>query len=414
MRVFVVLVLATILLVPAAVAQKPPVATPPPAPLPSPTAPPNRTATPFPSGSGPTQPGDEYVMFLLGRVATNDGTAIPNDAMVERVCDNKISQQVYASSNGAFNMQLGSMADSFLDASGDSTSQIGASSKGSMKGIPKRDLATCELRAAAAGFYSAIIGLAGLDSFGSRMDVGVILMHRATKVEGTTLSATPYKAPKDARRAYEKGVEAERKGNLDGARKYFEMALKLYPKYASAWFQLGTILEKEDQKDAARGAYTQAKSLDASFLPAYMSLASMAYEEGNWPVVLALTDHILDRDPLNRVVVTDYIVDLDPLNYTEAYFYNAVANYSLNKFEEAERSGLKAEHIDLITHFPQLHLIMGEIFARKNDYATAISEVETYLALAPHAANADQVREQLAKLEKLNGTLSTSEKTDHK
>jgi tetratricopeptide (TPR) repeat protein len=140
----------------------------------------------------------------------------------------------------------------------------------------------------------------------------------------------------------------------------------------------------------------------------------MAYEEGNWPVVLALTDHILDRDPLNHVVVTDYIVDLDPLNYTEAYFYNAVANYRLDKFEEAERSGLKAEHIDLTTHFPQLHLLMGEIFARKNDYATAISEVETYLALAPHAANVDQVREQLAKLEKLNGTLSTSEKPDHK
>jgi hypothetical protein len=33
------------------------------------------------------------------------------------------------------------------------------------------------------------------------------------------------------------------------------------------------------------------------------------------------------------------------------------------------------------------------------------------LELAPHAKNADQVREQLAELEKLNSSASTSEKT---
>jgi tetratricopeptide (TPR) repeat protein len=105
-------------------------------------------------------------------------------------------------------------------------------------------------------------------------------------------------------------------------------------------------------------------------------------------------------------------VDLDPLNYADAYFYNAVANYKLNKIEDAEKSGLKAEHI-LLTRFPQLHLLLAEIFARKNDYTTAISEIQTYLELAPHAKNADQVRAQLAKLEKLTDSVSTSEKPDH-
>jgi len=93
-----------------------------------------------------------------------------------------------------------------------------------------------------------------------------------------------------------------------------------------------------------------------------------------------------------------------------AYFYNAVANYQLKKFEDAERSALKAEHLDLLTHFPQLHLLVAQIFARKNDYAVAIGEIETYLALAPHAQDADQAREQLAKLEKLNGPASNREK----
>jgi tetratricopeptide (TPR) repeat protein len=407
MRVFVVLALATALLVPVAVAQKPP------APPPPPSTPPSRSATPATSSSAPSQPGEEHVIFLQGRVATNDGTPVPYDAVVERVCQNKVRQQVYASSHGDFSMQLGSRADSFVDASGDLSPQSGTTNRDSTMGISRRELTNCELRASVAGFHSDVITLVNLDNFGGRVDVGVIVVQRGTKIEGMTLSAAPYKAPKDARRAYEKGLEAERKANLASARKYFEMAVEIYPKYTSAWFELGNVLQKENQKDGARRAYTQATTIDNRFLPPYMSLASMAYEERNWTVLLTLTDHILERDPLNHAYATSYIVDLDPVNCTEAYFYNAVANFKLNKMEDAEKSGLKAEHVGLLTRYPQLHLLLGEIFARKNDYANAISEIQTYLELAPHAKNADQVREQLATFEKLNGSVSTSEKPDH-
>src|SRR4029077_21207914 len=118
MRLFVVLALAMGLLVPVAVAQKPPA---------PPSTPPNPLATPPPPGSQPVQPREDLVMFLQGRVATDDGTPVPHDAVVERVCNNKVLQQVYASSHGDFSMQLGSRADSFLDASGDPPSQSGAS-----------------------------------------------------------------------------------------------------------------------------------------------------------------------------------------------------------------------------------------------------------------------------------------------
>jgi hypothetical protein len=57
-------------------------------------------------------------MFLLGRVATDDGTPVPHDVMVERVCNARVRQQVYATSRGDFSMELGSMTDSYLDASG--------------------------------------------------------------------------------------------------------------------------------------------------------------------------------------------------------------------------------------------------------------------------------------------------------
>src|SRR5467141_438758 len=410
MRIFVVLATAMALLVPVTVSQKPPA----PAPPSSPSPPPSRPATPSSPSSEPSQLRDDLVMFLRGRVATHDATPVPNDVLVERVCNNRVRQAVYASLHGDFSMQLGSRADSFPEASAEPTSPYSVASKDSVMGISRRELTNCELRASASGFHSSVINLLGLDTFGGSIDVAVIVVQRATKIKGMTLTAIPYKAPKDARRAYEKGLQAERNDKLADARKYFETAVEIYPSSANAWFQLGTVLQKENQKDAARKAYTQATTIDTRFLQPYLSLASMAYQTGNWAEVLNLTGHILNLDPLNHAAVTGYILDLDPLNYADAYFYNAVANYNLNQIEDAEKSGLQAEHLDLRTHFPQLHLLLAEIFARTNNYALAIAEIQTYLALAPHAKDADQAREQLAKLGKLNGSVSTSEKPDQR
>jgi hypothetical protein len=363
-----------------------------------------------PSSSQPIQPDVDLVMYLLGRVATNDGTLVPNDVLVERICNERVRQQVHATSSGDFSMQIGSRVDSFLDASGGPASQEGDARKASTGGIPLHDLVNCELRTSAAGFRPSSISLVDLTPSGSTVDVGAILVQRATKIKGTTLSATPYKAPPNARKAYEKGLEAKGNGKLAEARKYFGQAVDIYPGYASAWFQLGTVFEKENQKDSARAAYTQSTTIDTRFLPPYLSLASMAYEAGNWTQVLQFTGHIMDLDLLNHGNVAGYVLDLDEWNSAGVYFYNAVANYKLNKIREAEKSALKAEHLDLRPDFPQLHLLLAEIFTRKKEYAVAVSELQRYLELVPHAKDGDLVRERLAKLEKLNSPAPASEK----
>jgi len=411
-RIFVLSAIAMAFLAPDVMAQKPPA----PAPGPPTSAPPSRPTTPTPPTPGSTQPGDDYVMFLRGRVAIHDGGSIPNDVLIERVCNNRVRQNTYASLQGDFSMQLGSRTDSYPEASADSTSPPGASSKSSDVGIPRHELTNCDLRVSASGFRSSVVNLLDVDNFGSNVDVGVIVVRRATKVEGTTISATPYKAPTDARKAYEKGLDAERKGKLADAQKYFDTAVQLYPSFTNAWFQLGRVFQKEKQNDAAREAYTHATTIDTKYLPPYLFLAEMAFESANWTEVLKFTGHLLDLDPLNQgqAEVTTYVVDLDPLNYAEAYFYNAMANYNLNKIEAAEKSALKAEHFDLRTRFPQLHLLLAEIFARKNKYDLAIAELQTYLALAPQAKDAAQQREQLAKLEQLNNPVPTGDKPEQR
>jgi len=411
-RIFVELALAIGLVTPGTLAQKPP---PPPTPQP-PSPPPTGTNSPGPPGSPnspTTQPDADLVMFLSGRVATDDGTAVPNDASIQRICNNRVRQQVYATPHGDFSMQMRSMTDSFVDASGDGDTQYGMASKTSVNGIPRHELENCELRASASGFRSGSLYLTGLTTLGSSIDVGTIVVQRADKVKGTTLNAGPYKAPNDARKAYEKGVAAEKKGNLASAQESFEKAVAIYPQYAYAWFRLGTVLEKEDQKDAARTAYTHATVIDTRFLPPYLSLALLACAAEKWTEAVTLTDHILNLDPLKQANTKGYIVDLDTLNFGEAYFYNALANYKLNKIENAEKSAIKAEnHADPFARFTQVHLLLAEIYYRKRNYDAAIAEMRTYLELVPQGKDVEKVRERLAKLEKLNGVAPTSGKPD--
>ena len=408
MRILPLLGLAASLLVPVTAAQKPPA--PPPSPAPPRSNPTGNTTTPIPGDIESTRSRENLVMFLSGRVATNDGTPVPNDVLIERICNANIRQQVHTSARGDFSMQLGSKADSFVDASGGPGPRFGGANKDSNMGIPLRDLKNCDLRASASGFHSNSISLVTLDSSLNNIDVGVIVVQRSKKIEGMTLSATSYKAPKNARSAYEKGIEAKSNGKLADARKYFEAAVEMYPGYKSAWFQLGSVLQKENEKDAARKAYVQATMIDSKFAPPYLSLASMAYESRNWTDVLDLTRHILELDPSRYANLSGYILDLDPLDYAEVYFYNAVANYNLNKIEEAEKSALMAEHLDVRPRFPNVHLLLAELFAQKNKYSLAISEINTYLELAPDGKNAAYARERLANLEKLNSPMQAGEK----
>src|SRR5438445_11119081 len=83
-RIFVVPAIAMALLVPDTVLQKPPARAPPP------SAPLSRPATPSPPSSEPSQPREDRVMVLRGGVATRDSSPIQNDALVERVSDNRL------------------------------------------------------------------------------------------------------------------------------------------------------------------------------------------------------------------------------------------------------------------------------------------------------------------------------------
>ena len=71
----------------------------------------------------------------------------------------------------------------------------------------QRNWRDCELLAVLPGFSSQPIDLnSRLTTFESA-DIGRLVLHRMGQVEGLTISATSAMAPKDARKAYEKGTQ---------------------------------------------------------------------------------------------------------------------------------------------------------------------------------------------------------------
>ena len=49
-------------------------------------------------------------------------------------------------------------------------------------------------------------------------------------------------------------------------------------------------------------------------------------------------------------------------------------------------------------------LYLGDILARKQDFAGAVQQAKAYLAIAPNAPNSPSIREKLKQLEELNNT----------
>jgi tetratricopeptide (TPR) repeat protein len=258
---------------------------------------------------------------------------------------------------------------------------------GPQGGLTERDLMGCELRASLAGFRSDMINLTGrrlLDN----PDVGTIILHRLAGVEGLTISATSLQAPKDAKKAYQKGVEALGKRKWEDGQKQLQKAVEIYPKYAAAWFDLGRVYEQQNNLEEARKAYNQAVAADEKYVNPYLQLANVAIREQKWD------------EAANH---TERVMKLNPFDFPGAFYLNAVANYNLKKLDVAEKScrdGLKA---DAQHKFPKMDHVLGVILAQKQDYAGAAKHMKNYLQIAPNAQDAEMVKTQLAQLEQWAG-----------
>jgi tetratricopeptide (TPR) repeat protein len=244
----------------------------------------------------------------------------------------------------------------------------------------------CDLQAKLSGYRSQTVPLAGRRSMDDP-NVGTILMHRTGPAEeGKTVSMVSLAAPKDAKKAFDKATDALKKKKYSDAQTNLEKAVEAYPKYATAWYELGMLQAGQGNADMARKYFETAIENDPKYIQPYLQLAVLALQAQKWQELADLTAKT---------------VKLDPFDYPQEYFLNSVANYNMQHFDAAEKSALEAERLDTRHQYPKNSHLLGMILAMKKDYAGAKERFKTYLQFAPNSADAPRVRTQLAEVEKI-------------
>lgn len=351
--------------------------------------------TPSPVGSPDTSRTnvlDEHQTFLTGRIQFDDGSPPSTAVVIERICGSTLYVEGHPDAKGNFGVNLGGRsATESISASDKSSSGGGMRGEALTAGIPgaklmtERDIYGCELRASYPGYRSDSITLTSRRSF-DEPNVGTIILHRIAGIQGTTISVTSALAPKDARRAYDKGIKLEGKASWQPAAAAFQTAVKVYPQYAAAWFELGKLEHAQNHLDQARQLYGRALQADPKYASPYQRLALIAVQESKWEEGARISRQGLD---------------LNSIEFADLWYYQAVCQYNLHMFDVAGQAAQKTIDLDRFRRFPEAQLLLAGILTQQGNYAGAVLHLRAYLSEAPEAANAAMVRTNLAAIEPL-------------
>ena len=340
------------------------------------------TTTSIPSTNTP-QPNLQP-LFISGKVLVDGGGSPPEPVAIERVCNGVARRQGYTDAKGSFQFQLDQNLG-FQDAS-ETTNSIFDNVPQTMtqsQDILKTKYQGCEVRAVLPGFISSTVPLR-LQGSTWQYDLGTVFLKRMDSATGSTVSMTTLNAPDDAKHAYEKGRRAFDESKFSDAEKELAKAVKIFPGLAAAWSLLGDIHQHGKQLDVAVKDYQQAISADPQFVNPNFGLGLIAMQEKRWQDAIQFTDKVLK---------------MNAAAFPSAYFYNAVANYNLGRPELAEDNAKRFKTLDTEHRHPDVCLLLGQIFIRKQDLANAAQEMRDFLTIAPNANNAPEVRDQLKRLE---------------
>jgi tetratricopeptide (TPR) repeat protein len=344
-------------------------------------------STSFPPAS-PASAGAD--IFISGKVVLDDGTELTEPAVIQTICHGRRHSETYSDLRGSFSFRFGDPTQAAAAAISDASSSTVGNQQGRQSVL---DLHDCELQAELAGFSSQSVELNSRAGLMNNIDVGRVPLHRLAHVDGTSISVTSALAPPAAKKAFEKGLEQQRKSKWEDAQKSFEKAVQIYPRYATAWYQLGRLqlrsqLPNQLQSDAAQAAkhsFEQSVAADPKYVNPYDGLAQLAMQAHEWQ---------------NVIDITGKLVSLNPVNFPNAYYDSAIANYNLKNFDDAEKSAQQGIRVDETHQIPRLQYLLGIILLQKQNYQAASEHMQVFLSLARQPDEIDLAKKGLAEIEK--------------
>jgi len=197
-------------------------------------------------------------------------------------------------------------------------------------------------------------------------------------VHSPTVSVTRLEVPDKASSEFQKACSSYKGKKLTDAEEHVRKALGLYPQYAASWVLLGQVLDAEHQLQEAGKACSQGATVDPKYIAPYLCLAEFAARSDDWKQVSQLSDEALAIDPTSNAY---------------ALYYSAAADFHLQKsLPDAEQHARAAADLDPWHHLPQVHLLLANIYASRNDPHLEESELKEFLKIASNSPDAPAAR----------------------
>jgi Tfp pilus assembly protein PilF len=192
--------------------------------------------------------------------------------------------------------------------------------------------------------------------------------------------------PKDAKKAYEKGLKQLNENKSEEAIKSFDQALKIFPDYLHALNKLGEQKAQKNDFGEAQTAFEKAISINQKFALPYINLGILHFNQKRFDEAIAALEQGNNIDGsypvghlyLGRAFLYREKPDLDR------------SEKALIRAGELGRGNLAVAHLDLFN-----------LYYRRRNLDKAAAQLEAYLKEAPNAPNAQDVRQTLAKLKKI-------------
>src|SRR5215475_14335167 len=226
------------------------------------------------------------LLYVSGKVVTEDGTSPTERVLIQSNCEGTVRTEGYTDQKGAFSIELANPRNRLLAGPGmasDTSSDVGA--MGNLRQNTPNDWRKCELKAISSGFMSPVVDLATKPPAFGNVNIGTLVLRRLIPGDAPIVSANTANASPDAKKAYEKGLDAKTKNDLDAAEAGFRKALDIYPQFALAWLELGRVQVQKKDTAAARSAFHESIRADAKLISPYQELAQLAAREKQWQEV---------------------------------------------------------------------------------------------------------------------------------
>jgi Tetratricopeptide repeat len=321
------------------------------------------------------------------------GQPVPEPVSVALNCGVQVVQAIHTDSKGYFEFVLGAGPRGNMDMSasngtgpaiGAMTLPGGFGGGAGMGGIGDSGsrLLGCELQISVAGYQPLTKNITDRGDI-TGVDVGTLQLHRLAGAEGASISVTSLQVPGNARKEFDKGTSEISKNHLSSATEHLEKAVSEYDKYAAAWNQLGAVYSSTGETEKANHAYAKAIESDPRYIPPYIGLAALQLQKEDYQDAADTAGKALSLD--SRIGIASFI--------------RAAADLRLNRLDEAEKSAVNAER-QPHQSFPQVHVVLAQIFISKQEYSNAAGEMRAYLKEAPQGGFAVEIKKSLDEIDR--------------